>query len=202
MFLTTFVFGLCVLTADQPAATTEKAPEVSEGAAFPSFEALDDRGQTWKSADHVGKKVIVLYFYPGDFTGGCIRQAQAFREGLVNLEALDIEVVGVSGDSVETHRLFKESHGLKHTLLADPDGAMAKQLGLPVQKGSRVRTRGLDGKPLMDEKGKSIILERKVTLPRWTLIVGQDGKVISKRTDVNPATDAEEVGKIVAGLAR
>ena len=49
------------------------------------FEISDDAGQAWKSADHVGKHVLVLYFYPGDFTGGCIRQAEAYRDGLAKI---------------------------------------------------------------------------------------------------------------------
>ncbi len=50
--------------------STSRADEVKVGDAAPSFEATDDQGKPWKSSDHVGKKVIVVYFYPGDFTGG------------------------------------------------------------------------------------------------------------------------------------
>jgi len=52
----------------------------------------------------------------------------------------------------------------------------------------------------MDGQGKSIFVERKVTLPRWTLIVGRDGTLISKRMNVDPAKDAEEVIKIIEAL--
>jgi peroxiredoxin len=147
--------------------------------------------------------VIVMYFYPGDFTGGCIKQAEAFRAGLQMLSDAGVEVIGVSGDSAATHKLFKETYGLTHVLLADPEGTLAKQLGVPVtERPAKVRTRGKDGKPLMDEKGKSIIVERPVTLPRWTLIIGRDGKLAAKRTTVNPATEAEEVLKIVQALGQ
>ena len=108
-----------------------------------------------------------------------------------------MELVGVSGDSAATHQLFKTAYGLKHTLLADPEGVLAKQFGLSVQKGTRVRSADTDGQPLLDAASKSIIVERGVTLPRWTLIVGKDGKLLSKRTQVNPATDADEVAKLV-----
>jgi len=194
--------GGVVRAADQPPhAAAAAGPSVGE--ALTSFENTDDQGREWKSADHVGRKVLVMYFYPGDFTGGCTKQAAAFREGLARLEELGVVLVGVSGDEVATHKLFKETHGLRHTLLADPDGALAERLGIPVQrpaKPAKVRTRGLDGKPLLDEQGKSLFVERKVTLPRWTLIVGRDGKLMSKRTNVDPAKDAEEVVKIVNGL--
>jgi peroxiredoxin Q/BCP len=145
--------------------------------------------------------VIVLYFYPGDFTGGCIKQAEAFRAELAMLTDAGVEVVGVSGDTVATHKLFKETYGLKHTLLADPEGALAKQLGVPVtERLAKVRTRGPDGKPLLNEKGKSIFVERPVTLPRWTLLIGRDGKLAAKRTTVNPTTEAGEVLKLVETL--
>jgi hypothetical protein len=79
---------------------------------------------------------------------------------------------------------------------------LAGQLGMPVKKGGKVRTRDLKGKPLLDDSRKSIIVERPVTLPRWTLIVGRDGRLVSKRTSVDPAKDAEEVLTIVAGLSK
>lgn len=190
--------------ADEPkSGTGEQTEALAVGRPLLGLEGIDDAGQPWKSADFIGQKILVLYFYPGDFTGGCIKQAEAFRAGLQMLSDAGVEVVGVSGDSVETHKLFKESHGLTHTLLADPDGALAKQLGVPVtERVQKVRTRGADGKPLMDEKGKSIIIQRQVTLPRWTLIIGRDGKLVARRTTVNPATEADEVLTIVKTLSQ
>jgi peroxiredoxin Q/BCP len=193
--------GMPALVQGGDAAPDAAGPVV--GDAVLTIESLDDAEQLWSSANFVGKKVIVLYFYPGDFTGGCIKQAESFRAGLQMLSDAGVEVVGVSGDSLATHKLFKETYGLKHTLLADPEGTLAKQLGVPVtEKATKVRTRGKDGKPLLDEKGKSIIVERPVTLPRWTLIIGRDGKLAAKRTEVNPATEAEEVLRIVGTLDR
>ena len=75
--------------------------------------------------------------------------------------------------------------------------------GIPVKhpaKPAKVRTRELNGKPLMNEQGKSQFVERKVTLPRWTLIVGRDGKLVSVQKIVDPAKDAEDVLRIVKGL--
>ena len=48
----------------------------------PSFTATDDQGKTWDSADHVGKGVLVVYFYPADLTGGCTKQAWAYRDDM------------------------------------------------------------------------------------------------------------------------
>lgn len=139
------VLGMCLATdptSDNPSlANATAAVAIREGLPLPEFSAQDDGDQVWKSGDHVGKRIVVLYSYPGDFTGGCIRQAQSFREGLVRLEAAGVEVVGLSGDTVATHGLFKTAHELTHTLLADPEGKVAAQLGMPVRKGGKVRPR-------------------------------------------------------------
>jgi thioredoxin-dependent peroxiredoxin len=186
---------------DSPPAATQEALTV--GQPLPALESIDDAGHPWKLADYGRHRVLVIYFYPGDFTSGCIKQAQSFREGLKRLEDLNVDVVGVSGDEVATHQLFKVSHSLRHTLLADPEGALAAQLDIPIRRQNapaKVRAIDLDRQPLIDEQGQSILVERKVTFPRWTLIVDRDGKLVSKRTKVNPATDADEVQKIVESL--
>jgi peroxiredoxin Q/BCP len=210
MATTNLMLGLCLLALD-PALTnsdtsaSDARVELTVGSVLTPLESVDDRGQPWKSSDHIGQKIVVLYVYPGDFTGGCIKQAQAFREELARLEELGVEVIGVSGDEIATHKLFKQSHALKHTLLADPQGTLAKQLGIEIQAGAaptKVRTRGLDGQPLLDAKGKSVFLERKLTLPRWTFIFSSDGKLVSKRAVVKPEADAEDVVQIVEMLRR
>jgi peroxiredoxin Q/BCP len=205
---TTWALEMCLLVLGQAgpesiAARPEPAAaELAAGQQLPGFESIDQGGNVWKSSDHVGRSIVVLYFYPGDFTGGCIRQAEAFRAGLVKLEEAGIEVVGISGDDADTHRLFHESYGLQHTLLADPEGKVAKLLGVPARKGAKVRTRGPNGLPLLDEAGNSIVLTRLTTFARWTFVVDRDVKIVSKRTAVDPAKDAEEVLEIVANLER
>jgi peroxiredoxin Q/BCP len=180
--------------ADEPEA---KKPPPLVGDSLPAVEAVSDQGRVWKSSEHAGKGVLVIYFYPGDFTGGCIRQAQKFQELVDKFQEAGAEVVGISGDEAATHRLFKENYKLPQTLLADPEGKLATALGVPVTAGTKIRTRGPDGKPLMDERGKSIIVIRPSTLARWTFVVGSNGKILSRRQDVDPVKDAEEVLKLV-----
>jgi peroxiredoxin Q/BCP len=180
--------------ADEPAVKS-KGPAVGED--LPALEALDEQGNAWKSKGRAGKGPLVIYFYPGDFTGGCIKQAQKFQELTEKLRAAGAEVVGVSGDEVATHKLFKETFKLPQTLLADPEGKLAAALGVPILPGQKVRTRGTDGKPLMDDHGKTIILSRPTTFARWTFIVGPDGKILVRRENVDPYKDAEEVLKLV-----
>ena len=201
------LMALALMACGTIHAAEEPKPEapaagLAVGELLPAFESTDEQGLPWKSADHVGKKVLVLYFYPGDFTGGCIKQVEAYREGLAKLEELGVELVGVSGDEVATHKLFRETHDLKHTLLADSRGELAKLVGIPVSAGDRVRPRNADRQSLVDAAGKRIIFQRPVTLARWTLIVDKDGKIAALRNIVDPVTDSEEVRKIVEKLPR
>jgi peroxiredoxin Q/BCP len=105
-----------------------------------------------------------------------------------------VKVVGVSGDSAENHRLFKQAWKLNYTLLADEEGQIANKFGVPVSpRGGIVRPRGSDRKPLTDDAGNPLTLERKVTLARWTFVIGTDGKILYKNTQVNPAKDSQQV---------
>src|SRR5271168_1074208 len=80
------------MLADRPLRGNEMEPP-KVGDMAPKFEAKDDQGKTWKSTDHVGKKVLVVYFYPADFTGGCTKQACGFRDDAKVLIDKGIEVV-------------------------------------------------------------------------------------------------------------
>ena len=114
----------------------------------------------WKSADLVGKKFVVVYFFPAAFTSGCRVQAQQFRDNMNVLNEKGIAVIGVSGDAVATQDLFKKMEKLNFTLLADEDGSVAKKFGVPLSKGGEVRTK--------NAQGESVVLKRNVTAARWT----------------------------------
>jgi thioredoxin-dependent peroxiredoxin len=135
------------------------------GDAAPTFQLRDDRDKTWSSSDRFGKTWVVVYFYPGDFTPGCTAQARAFNAAMDKLTERGVEVVGISGDSVKTHELFKSAQRLNFTLLADEDGAAAKQFGVPFGAGATVKSRDADGRAiefartLAPQRG-SVMLER------------------------------------------
>jgi len=101
-------------------AVGRKAPEV----ALPS-----DAGTPVRLADVLGKKVV-LYFYPKDDTPGCTREACAFRDGLAQLRKRGVVVLGVSADSVESHRKFKAKYGLNFPLLSDVDKRVGQAYGV------------------------------------------------------------------------
>jgi peroxiredoxin Q/BCP len=182
--LTIFTLGAWIAAANGALAEEDKI-ELKQGDKAPSFQATDDQGKTWKSSDHVGKKVIVVYFYPADFTGGCTKQACTFRDDMDKLTAKGIEVVGVSGDSAKTHELFKKHHKLNYTLLADDKGEIAKKFGIPVREGGKAKG--------FDASGNEIVVERGVTIPRWTFVIGKDGTIIYKNPKVSPAQDSKQV---------
>jgi thioredoxin-dependent peroxiredoxin len=75
------IFSLAVITAARGADV-----ELKEGDPAPKFSSTDDNGKPWKSEDYVGKKILVVYFYPADCTGGCTKQAQGFRDDLKELK--------------------------------------------------------------------------------------------------------------------
>jgi peroxiredoxin Q/BCP len=180
------VFALtAVIAATNAAFAEEGKTELKKGDKAPSFQGTDDQGNTWKSSDHVGKKAIVVYFYPADFTGGCTKQACSFRDDMEKLTSKGIEVVGISGDSARTHGLFKKYHKLNYTLLADEKGEIAKKFGVPVNKGGKAKG--------FDEDKKEITVERGVTILRWTFVIGKDGTIIYKNPKVNAAQDSKQV---------
>ncbi|MCA9069221.1 MAG: redoxin domain-containing protein [Planctomycetaceae bacterium] len=177
------VTALVLVTACTQAA--DKAANLKVGDAAPTFQAQDDQGKVWKSADVVGKKILVVYFYPADMTGGCTKQACGFRDDMKKLEAKDVVVVGVSGDSVRNHQLFKKAEELNFTLLADEQGKVANAFGVPFAKGEKSIKRTVDG--------KEETLTRGGTAKRWTFVVDRDGKIAMKNTEVKAAEDSKAI---------
>jgi len=181
------VLGLSVLVGGGLLSAADKKGGANVGDKAPAFQATDDQGQPWKSSDHVGKKVIVLYFFPADFTGGCTKQACGFRDNFKNLTGKNVEVVAISGDSAKTHGMFKKAYNLPFTLLADESGAVASKFGIKTNKGGTVKYEGQE-------------LVRGVTIPRTTVIIGLDGKIAAKYTVKDAAGDSKTALQIIQDL--
>jgi thioredoxin-dependent peroxiredoxin len=90
------------------------------GTKAPEFRLSDEAGKLRSIKDFAGK-TLVLYFYPKDDTPGCTQESCDFRDNLNRLSSSGAAVVGVSADSVESHRKFKAKHGLNFPLLSDPE---------------------------------------------------------------------------------
>jgi thioredoxin-dependent peroxiredoxin len=155
-----------------PAAAAAQTPKAGDAA--PLIEGTDQDGKTWKLADVLGKKVVLLYFYPKDDTPGCTKEACGFRDRMAELKKDKVEVIGVSFDSPESHQKFIAKHKLNFPLLADTDGKIADAYG--------VRMTGRD-------------MARRVSF-----LIGLDGKIAHVTDTPSADTHLNEMKEAVAKL--
>lgn len=105
--------------------------EIKVGDTLPLFGAKDQNGNDFYIASVLKKKVLVIYFYPKDDTPGCTKQACFFRDQYEEFTDLGAEVIGVSGDNVQSHHKFATEYKLPFTLLSDRDKSLRKLFGVP-----------------------------------------------------------------------
>jgi thioredoxin-dependent peroxiredoxin len=96
----------------------------------PDFTLPSQSGEMVSLKDFLGIKPVVLFFYPKDDTPGCTREACAFRDNYEEFGKLDAEVIGISSDSVNSHKGFASKHDLLFTLLSDEGGKVRKTYGV------------------------------------------------------------------------
>ena len=108
---------------------------VRVGDLAPVFTLPSQSGVVFNLADLIGKKSIVLYFYPKDFSRGCTAEACAFRDSYEAFKEVDAEVIGVSSQSVESHDKFASLYKLPFTLLSDENDQVRKLYGVPSMFG-------------------------------------------------------------------
>ena len=142
------------------------------GTKAPDFTLPDQDGKLHSLADYRGRKVI-LYFYPKDNTSGCTKQACGFSERYPLFRERGVEILGVSKDSVESHRRFADKYGLAFTLLADPERKV------------------LEAYDVWKEK----VNYGKVTLGvvRTTYLIDENGVIIRAADKVKAAENPEEM---------
>jgi len=121
---------------------------LSVGDRAPEFTLTNQDGTDVSLSSLLGARMLVLYFYPADFTPGCTRQACAFRDLHGEVARAGLAVVGVSPQSPESHRAFREKHNLPFTLLSDPDKAVIRmyQVDGPLGIGVRRATYLIDAR--------------------------------------------------------
>jgi len=146
---------------------------LKEGDTAPDFELPSSDGKTVRISEMKGRQVV-LYFYPQDDTPGCTREACAFRDNMPKFGKLDAVVLGVSKDSLESHRKFIDKYSLNFTLLSDEDLKAHKLYGTWKLKNNYGRTYwGTERSTfVIDEKGK---LKR---IFRGVRVDGHDKEVI------------------------
>ena len=142
------------------------------GTKAPDFTLPDKDGNPVSLSDFLGKK-IVLYFYPRDNTPGCTRQACAFAGAYEQFKAKDVVVIGISKDSVASHRKFAEKYELPFILLSDPERQAIEAYGVWQEKKNY-------GKVSMG-------------VVRSTYIIDENGMVEKAMPKVKPDTNAAEI---------
>lgn len=141
------------------------------GTRAPGFTLPDGEGSTVSLADFAGKKVV-LYFYPKDNTPGCTRQACAFAGAFEGFRKINAVVIGISKDSVASHKKFAEKHGLPFLLLSDPELTAIQAYGAWQEKK-------LYGKVSMG-------------VVRSTFVIDEHGVIEKVMPKVKPDTNAAE----------
>lgn len=137
-------------------------PKVGDMA--PDFEGRTSKDTRVGLRDYFGKRNVVLYFYPKDDTKGCTIEACSFRDKLQSLTALWTEVVGVSVDTVESHRKFAEKNSLNFPLISDQDKEISKSYGVLSEDGSRAERMTF----IIDKEGKIARIFKDVDITKHT----------------------------------
>lgn len=145
---------------------------LTEGMIAPDFTLQDQDGTPVSLSDFKGKKVV-LYFYPKDNTPGCTRQACAFASAYDEFSAKGVAVIGISRDSVSSHKKFSEKYSLPFILLSDPDHTVIEQYSVWQEKK-------LYGKISMG-------------IARTTFVIDENGKITKIMPKVKPDTNAAEI---------
>jgi thioredoxin-dependent peroxiredoxin len=154
--------------------------EIKTGQEAPDFTLQDQDGTEHSLKDYRGKWVL-LYFYPKDGTGGCTKEACMLRDDFPNFGKLDAEVIGVSTDSVASHKEFAEENSLPFTLLSD-------------EKKEVVGLYGVWGK-------KEIAGKQYEGTARTSFLIDPKGMVAKVYEDVKPEAHAQEVLKDLEELS-
>ena len=158
----TSLFGCSLGT--EPLAVGAKAPEIT---------APDENGQPVDFAEVYARGLTLVYFYPKASTPGCTAQACSLRDGIEDLKADGVTILGVSHDTAEAQRKFKEKYHLPFTLIADHEGKVIQAFGVP-----------------------TIIFG----IPKRQSFLIKDGKVVWRSLKAQTKGHAEEVRKAVAAL--
>jgi peroxiredoxin Q/BCP len=144
-----------------------------QGQYLPDLDLTTESGEHMGTADLTGQK-IVLYFYPADDTPGCTKEACAFRDRMDDYAQAEIQVYGVSLDSPESHRAFREKYNLNFPLLTDEGGRASEALG--VLRENRKRTN------------------------RVTFLLDPEGRISKVYPEVSPETHADEILEDAASM--
>jgi peroxiredoxin Q/BCP len=160
------------------AALCAQADTLQPGTVAPNF-SLPSQEDTPVSLTQYRGKWVVLYFYPKDMTTGCTIEAHNFERDLPKYNALNAVVLGVSLDTVESHKTFCSKDSLTFKLLADPDHTVIDEYGVPLATHGDMKFAARD-----------------------TFLISPDGRIAKVWTGVNPQTHSEEVLAAIAAAEK
>lgn len=153
--------------------------ELHEGALAPDFELKDYQGNISRLSDLRGKKDIVVYFYPEDFTPGCTTQAAEFSRDYKKFKDAGIEIIGISPNDEESHQRFRQKMGISYPLVADTEKEVSKSYGVY----------GL----------KKFMGREHMGVNRSTFLIDKTGKIVKIFRKVKPAGHSQEVFEALRG---
>ncbi len=148
--------------------------KLKAGDMAPDFEGSTSTDTRIRLKDYLGKKNVVLYFYPKDDTKGCTIEACSFRDKLQSITALWTEVIGVSVDAVDSHKKFAEKNSLNFPLVSDHEKRISKAYGVLSEDGSYAE--------------------------RTTFIIDREGRIAKVFTNVDVTEHTHEVVEVLKRL--
>ena len=146
------------------------------GTRAPDFKLKDQKGEVHQLSDYLGKRII-LYFYPKDNTSGCTKQACGFAQVYPDILEKNAVILGVSKDSVKSHKKFQEKYNLPFTLLADPDHKVIEAYDVWKEKK-------MYGKTYMG-------------IVRSTYLINEEGIIVKALEKVKPADNPKEMAEML-----
>ena len=153
--------------------------KLTVGDKAPDFSLPDQEGKTHQLSDYLGSKVLI-YFYPRDFTPGCMAEACSIRDDFPKFESSKVIVLGISTDSEESHKKFSQKHSLPFTLLADSDKKTVKDYDV--------------------YKPKKFLGKEFLGTMRTSFLITEQGKIAKIYENVKPAVHSEEVLRNLANI--
>ena len=146
---------------------------LAEGDIAPDFISSDSNGHSFKLSDFRRKKKVIIYFYPKDFTPGCTTEAMEFTKDYDKIKDANIEIIGISPDSDESHKKFRQKLNIPYLLSADPQNEISKKYGV--------------------YGPKSFMGKEYIGVNRSTFLVDINGRIIRIFPKVKAAGHSQEV---------
>ena len=170
----TTVLAVASLALAAISAQAASMPKVGERA--PLFSGQDQNGKTINLDDLIGKKIVLLYFFPKAFTPGCTKEACGFRDRMGDLQKDNVEVIGVSYDTVARQKSFTERYKLNFPLIGDPHGKIV----------------GLYG----------VRMDHMHMAHRVSFLIGLNGKIAHVTESANPEVHFQQMKEAIAALTK